>query len=117
MTSKRDRVNPERIARPSRLLAPLLGGVLRSAPVWIPLALLVQVTTLGWLPARAESERLEREQVEVRARYDETRARFEAMSAELEASSDPVYAARLREMLEARRADRQATSPTPPTGR
>lgn len=78
----------------------ILAGTVRSAPVWAPLALLLQVTFLGHLPARAESQRLEEVRAHAEAIWEAERLRYEAMSAEREAWSDPIYRERLRRLRE-----------------
>jgi len=90
----------------ARLRTGALRGALRWAPVWVPLVLLAQVAFQGLRPARQEHARLEHERAGVEARYRATRERFERLRDEVQAWSDPVYRARLAELLRVERAGR-----------
>ena len=75
-----------------------LGG-LHWAPVWAALLFLGQLVWLGFLPARADSRRLDRAEAEVRARAKDLEAERAEIECRSRMLSDEVFQERVRRSL------------------
>jgi hypothetical protein len=73
-----------------------VGITLWWSPVWVPLALSMQLATRGLEPARRERARLRAEAPVVEARYAASQAKVEGLEAEAAAWQDPIFVERVR---------------------
>ena len=74
-------------------------AVVAWSPVWVPLAICVQVALLGLRPALEERERLETEAHALVVRYDELATERVELDRILQAQSDPLFVERERRAL------------------
>jgi len=77
----------------------LLGATLHWAPVWAPLVFLGQLVFLGLLPARAESQRLDRAELEVEQRAEALSAEQRELAEQARMLSDDMFQERVRRSL------------------
>jgi len=75
---------------------PLWRRLLYWAPVWVPLALFVQVTHLGLLPAWAQKQHLDRAEADVEAREARLADDHLQLERDRRKLSDPIYRERVR---------------------
>ena len=76
-----------------------LRSVAHWAPVWLPLALGIQIAILGLRPALQEERRLEGEREALRARQAELLAERAELDERLRAQADPLFLERERRAL------------------
>ena len=88
-----------------------LAVALYWTPVWLPLALFVQIALLGLKPALAERARLEREATVVVDRKRTTAEELVRLESGLAAWHDPVYRERRRRIQRRLEQERLATLP------
>jgi len=77
----------------------LLGTVLDWAPLWAPAIFLGQLLFLGLVPAQAESERLDRAELDVRQRVEQLRGEEQELRLRSRMLSDEIYRERVRRSL------------------
>ncbi|MCC7011498.1 MAG: hypothetical protein IT454_02955 [Planctomycetes bacterium] len=70
------------------------------APVWVPLALLAQVSIMGLGPALAERRRLDAAERALEERLERERATGSELERTLRAQQDPIYLERERRLLQ-----------------
>lgn len=78
---------------------PLWRRCLYWAPVWLPLALFVQVILLGLLPAWAQKQHLDRAELQVEGREAGLTEEHEDLVRDRRKLSDPIYRERVRRSL------------------
>ena len=77
----------------------LAHATLHWTPVWVPLVFLGQLIVLGLWPARAESERLDQAEAEVRARAEGLAQEERELAEQARMLGDSVFQERVRRSL------------------
>ena len=87
------------VARARRGTFAFVRGALAWIPLWVPLLFLGQLVVRGLVPARAEKERLDAAEGEVRARVDALEHEERQLASDARMLSDPVFQERMRKSL------------------
>jgi hypothetical protein len=74
-----------------RAWKPRLQRGIKTAPAWVPLALIAHIALFGLLPALVESHRLTNEEQALSARFAAAQAEGAAIERLRQAQQDPIY--------------------------